>query len=90
MGQQQSAADFIDGRGTRLSHLRQSGAAKIRLPRIADRAALEAILLNTAGGVTGGDRLRYEARVGENARLMITSQAAERAYRSSGGVARIE
>ncbi|MCP4382688.1 MAG: urease accessory protein [Hyphomicrobiales bacterium] len=87
-----AAAIVVDhtGRRTRLSRLRQSGAAKIRLPRAADRGPLEAILLNTAGGVTGGDQLRYEATVGQNAHLMITSQAAERAYRSADGFAGIE
>ncbi|WP_210185579.1 urease accessory protein UreD [Bauldia litoralis] len=76
--------------GNRLDQLRQSGSAKVRLPRIADTAPLEAILLNTAGGVTGGDRLNYAVSVGAAAAAVVSSQAAERAYRSSGGVARID
>jgi len=39
-------------------------------------------LVNTAGGVTGGDRLSLDVTVGEGADLSITTQAAERAYRA--------
>jgi urease accessory protein len=76
--------------GNRLLALRQAGSAKLRLPRVLDGAPLEAILLNTAGGVTGGDHLRCEVTVMRSAAAVVSSQAAERAYRSSGGLARIE
>lgn len=76
--------------GNRLGILRQSGSAKVRLPRVAEGAPLEAILLNTAGGLTGGDRLTSDVALGESAAAIVSSQAAERAYRSSGGVARID
>jgi urease accessory protein len=68
----------------------QSGAAKMRLPRVAPGEPLEAVLLNTAGGITGGDRLRYEVEVGAGARATVTGQAAERIYRRSHGVAEVE
>lgn len=87
-GAAQIVAGYADGR-TRLEGLRQSGAAKIRLPRVTATTPLEAVLLNTAGGVTGGDRLSYAAVAKDNARLLVTSQAAERAYRSADGVAEI-
>ncbi|MBZ0230205.1 MAG: urease accessory protein UreD, partial [Bauldia sp.] len=48
-----------DGGVPRLETLYQSGSAKARLPRIPAGAAPEAVLLNTAGGVTGGDRLTW-------------------------------
>jgi len=78
------------GPGSRLTRLRQSGSAKVRLPRVANGAPLEAILLNTAGGVTGGDRLHYEVTVAASAAAVVSAQAAERAYRSAGGLASIE
>ncbi|GAA0784952.1 urease accessory protein UreD [Roseibium denhamense] len=68
---------------TRLSDLYQSGAAKIRLPKVYDQAAT-AVLINTAGGLTGGDRLSLSARVGAGAHAIVTTQTAERAYRSLG------
>jgi urease accessory protein len=78
-----------DGRD-RLATFFQSGAAKMRLPRVAPGEPLEAVLLNTAGGITGGDRLRYEVEVGAGARATVTGQAAERIYRRSHGVAEVE
>lgn len=68
--------------------LYQEGAAKIRLPRDAGDA-LQAVLINTAGGMTGGDRLRWEIDVGADASLTATTQACERAYRSAGGHAAV-
>jgi urease accessory protein len=74
----------------RLETLYQSGSAKIRLPRTAAGDPLEAVLINTSGGVTGGDRLRYEVAVGGGARATVATQAAERIYRRSTGTATIE
>jgi urease accessory protein len=71
---------------TRLERLFQEGAAKIRLPNgVGD--PLEAVLINTAGGLTGGDRLSWAVTVGEGAHAMLTTQACEKIYRSSGGQA---
>src|SRR5690606_33812514 len=74
---------------TRLSVLYQSGSAKLRLPRVAAGAPVEAVLLNTAGGVTGGDRLSHDIIVEAGGQLVVTTQAAERIYRRSSGVASI-
>lgn len=78
---------FKDGR-SRISQLYQEGAAKIRMPKAAFDS-LEAVLINTSGGLTGGDRLRWEVELHENAKAIITTQACERIYRSEGGEARI-
>ncbi|MEJ0098069.1 MAG: urease accessory protein UreD [Bauldia sp.] len=48
------------------------------------------MLVNTAGGITGGDHLAYSARAGDGAHGVVTTQAAERIYRRSAGVARID
>lgn len=66
---------------TRLVNLRQSGSLKLVFPRTY-RPDSEAILVNTAGGVTGGDRFDLVADVGKGAHLTLTTQAAERAYRA--------
>ena len=66
---------------TRLADLHQSGCLKLRLPR-APGAVPEAVLINTAGGLTGGDRLHVEATVRDGARLALATQTAERLYRS--------
>lgn len=67
-----------------LADLRQRGCAKALLPVTAD-PGLSAVLLNTAGGITGGDRLTYGGHAGPGARLTLTTQAAERAYRAQPG-----
>ena len=44
------------GEQTALQVLHQAGAARVRFPSPAEGAPPEAVLLNTAGGLTGGDR----------------------------------
>ena len=55
------SARLVEGR-SRLNRLAQQGAAKIRLPR-SEADPLEAVLINTAGGLTGGDRIAWERDV---------------------------
>jgi urease accessory protein len=76
-----------DGR-TRLERLYQEGAAKLRLPR-SRQARLEAVMINSAGGMTGGDRFDWSIEVGEGAHAVLTTQACERVYRASADVARV-
>ncbi len=61
--------------------------AKVRTPRIYGHDALEAVLINTAGGLTGGDRVTVEITAGAGSDGVFTTQAAEKLYRSSGGQA---
>jgi hypothetical protein len=74
----------VDGR-TRLARLYQDGCAKIRLPD--GGAGLEAVLINSAGGVTGGDRISWSADAAGGAELTLTTQACEKVYRARDGVA---
>ena len=68
---------------TRLVDLRTSGALKLVFPR--RRTGIEAVFVNTAGGVTGGDALSLTASVEDRGSLTLTTQAAERAYRAQPG-----
>lgn len=79
----------VDGR-SRIAGLHQAGSSRIREPRTLPEAPIEAVLLNTAGGMTGGDRFEAEVTVGPGAAALITSQTAERIYRSSSGTARVD
>ncbi|WP_119392761.1 urease accessory protein UreD [Taklimakanibacter lacteus] len=72
-------------RGSAIDRLYQSGAAKIRFPSPANKSTCEAVLINTAGGLTGGDRLSWTIAAGEGAGLTCVSQACERIYRSPDG-----
>ncbi|WP_282093106.1 urease accessory protein UreD [Epibacterium ulvae] len=69
-----------------LDGFRTSGAMKALFPRTEE---VQAILINTSGGLTGGDQLDIEACAGTNSALSLTTQAAERAYRAQSGVARV-
>lgn len=74
---------------TRLDRLYQEGAAKIRLPHTHD-SSLQAVLMNTAGGLTGGDQLSWQAEAGPGTQLVLTTPACERIYRSLGPDAVVE
>lgn len=69
-----------------LDSLYSAGCARALFTRRTD--AVEAIVVNTSGGLTGGDRFDIEATAGKDSRLVVTTQAAERAYRSNSGAAR--
>lgn len=77
-----------DGK-TCIDTLFQEGCGKVRLPHT-HSSALEAVFINTAGGITGGDHLRWGADVAPGGRLVITTQACERSYRSTGDTAHVE
>jgi len=78
----------IDGR-SRIERLYQEGAAKMRMPEV-QADPLEAILINTAGGLTGGDRIAWEIEAAERASVTVTTQACEKLYRSRSGEARAD
>ena len=50
----------------------------------------EAVLVNTAGGIAGGDQLECSVTAVDNASIAVTSQAAERIYRALDQPARIK
>ena len=70
------------GGRTRLRDLFQEGCAQIRLPRDAAARGLEAVLINTAGGLTGGDRLAWRAEATQGAALTVSTPACEKVYRA--------
>lgn len=47
------------------------------------------MLVNTAGGIAGGDSFDIEIETGEGARLTLTTAAAEKVYRAPGAAARL-
>ena len=74
---------------TALETLYQEGCTRVLRPAMAPGAWPQAVLINTAGGMTGGDTLDTEVRIGPGAGAVVTSQAAEKIYRSSGGESRV-
>ena len=72
---------------TVLDGLRQDGCLKARFPRPERGAWAGAVLLNTSGGVAGGDRLYTRIQAGPGTRATLAAQAAERFYRALPGAA---
>jgi urease accessory protein len=73
---------------TRRQNVHEDGSLRVRFPN-ATPEALEAVIVNTGGGMTGGDRFAIELVVGEGARLIAGTAAAEKIYRSNGPDAEI-
>ncbi|MBB2972076.1 urease accessory protein UreD [Mesorhizobium sp. RMAD-H1] len=69
---------------TRIGTLFQEGAAKLRFPQ-APGNHLEAVMINTAGGLTGGDRMRWHFALGADCRASFTTQACEKIYKAEEG-----
>ena len=77
------------GGKSRIDVLFQEGCAKIRLPDTFDET-LEAVLINTSGGLTGGDRMNWRVDAGSNTDVVVTTQACEKVYKASDGAAEVE
>ena len=68
---------------TRRASVAEEGSLRVRFPGRTARDA-EAVIVNVAGGVAGGDRLDVDVTVEAGARLTVTTAAAEKVYRSLG------
>lgn len=72
------------GDSSALDRLRMSGSLRCLFPR-RNGNGVEAVLINTAGGITGGDCFEIAAEAAQGTTLTLTTQAAERAYRAQPG-----
>jgi urease accessory protein len=70
------------GSETVLDELRQVGCLKARFPRRIVSGWMDVVMLNTGGGVAGGDRLDVSVTVGVGGQATVAAQAAERFYRA--------
>ena len=70
------------GSETVLDGLRQVGCLKARFPRRIVSGWMDVVMLNTGGGVAGGDRLDLAFTAGAGGQVTIAAQAAERFYRA--------
>jgi urease accessory protein len=98
----QSAAIFADNRArgtvrfdvsgrdgvTRRRELHEAGSLRVRFPSPED-TGLSAMLVNTAGGIAGGDHFDISIAIADAARLTVTTAAAEKIYRAHGPAAEL-
>jgi urease accessory protein len=69
--------------------INEQGPLRLRFPRVRAGDGLEAIIVNIGGGIVGGDQLAFEIEACEGASVSVTSQAAEKIYRSNGADASV-
>jgi urease accessory protein len=74
---------------TQRSVVREEGSLRVRCPG-PRTAELEAVIVNTAGGMAGGDRFNLDVAVEPKARLVVTTAAAEKVYRTIEPAATID
>ena len=67
-------------KGTRIMDVYQESPTRVLFPQTGDGRAPEAVLVNTSGGVAGGDRLHSTVTALNEAAIAITTQAAEKIY----------
>ncbi len=72
---------YQDGR-TRIAAGYQGGCLRFRMPRLSPRESPSAVLINTSGGLAGGDRLTQRIDWGAGSAAIVTTQAAEKIYRA--------
>jgi urease accessory protein len=80
---------IADGGRTRRQRVAEEGSLRIRLPDVGGVEA-EAVMINTAGGIAGGDDFSVAIEAGEGARLAVTTAAAEKVYRAIDAASRVE
>jgi urease accessory protein len=82
------AVDAADGQDS-IRDLHQSGCGRLLFPARLRSDPVEAVVVNTAGGLTGGDRFDITVSVGQGARAIVATQACEKVYASSGPAAKL-
>ncbi|MGI8527352.1 MAG: urease accessory protein UreD [Pseudolabrys sp.] len=87
VGRVELSVGAMGGR-TRRRRLHENGSLRVRFPN-ATAGPLEAIIINTAGGMTGGDRFAVDVALGPDAELVAGTAAAEKIYRSTGPEAEV-
>jgi urease accessory protein len=75
------------GTGGAVRRMREEGCAKLRIPARLTGQSPEAIIINTSGGLAGGDRFEIDVRAESD--ICLTTQAAEKIYRSLGSETRV-
>ncbi len=69
---------------SRRARVHEAGALRVRFPNGDGDGRLDAVIVNTAGGMAGGDRFAIDIEVDAGAALTVTTAAAEKVYRSLG------
>ncbi len=88
-GSARIAVHGAEGRNA-ITDMYQGSPCKVLVPRIDGQSCREAVFLNTAGGIAGGDHLRFALTATGEANFTGTTQTAERVYRGLDAAGRVE
>ena len=80
------SAGSAAGEQSRLTNLRQQGSYRAIFPRPL-KGTIDAVIINTAGGITGGDSFSTKVTANNHSKISVTTQAAERIYRATDEIA---
>jgi len=76
-----------DGAVTRIVDLHEAGGFRCKFPRSSTH--LDAVIVNAAGGLAGGDSLSIRVAAADSADVVVSMTAAEKVYGSLGAETRI-
>jgi urease accessory protein len=82
------ASFALTGPRTGLAGLYESGGLRLLCPKV--QSGCEAVLINTGGGIAGGDTVRLDVAATAGATVTLTTQAAELIYRAQDHAAEID
>jgi urease accessory protein len=74
---------------TRRRRVVEDGSYRIRFPNVSGEEA-ESVIVNSAGGVAGGDHFEVAVEVGKGAKLAVLTAAAEKVYRAIDAASQME
>jgi urease accessory protein len=77
----------LQGENTILKHSYAHAPLKIQRPFYPESNICHAVILHSAGGMVGGDRLTYQIELESDSQALITTAAAAKIYRSNGAFA---
>jgi urease accessory protein len=77
---------YADRQGkTLLTHNKNQAPLKVQRPFYPEgQTVCHSVILHTAGGIVGGDRLFFDIHLQPNTKVLITTAAASKIYRSNG------
>ena len=77
------------GTDQKIKKLYQQGASRFLIPKNFNKIQ-ECVYVNTSGGITGGDKFSFDFEADEGSEILISTQAAEKAYEAKDQDAFIE
>ena len=79
----------IRGSQNKIGELYQEGSFRLLFPKNFSQIK-ECVVVNTAGGITGGDKFECSIEAAEESSIVVTTQASEKVYKASNGSAEVE